>query len=268
VTRKSAHKTELGILRAQADASVCRIHWPWRQSEDGNRTARRAAIAVEPRATMHVTDDLLRLSAAAVPLIASTVTGTFLFVNRSGRRIERLRALVEVHTSLPAHLNPNHALQRAILWQLWEVELWVSPWFRLVKLYLYLTGVLFLLLCVEGAFPKALGIPHDLVDAIRWICVGLTVVGPIPPYAAYRRHRHTATLPYRQAIKNLDSINGPERAPIEWRGVDSNQLERSVIADTIEAFDTTHNGRTTAKPAESSAKQATNDRIADSTERE
>jgi hypothetical protein len=179
---------------------------------------------------VHVTDDLLRLSAAAVPLIASAVTGTFLFVNRSGRRIERLRALVEVHSSLPAHLNPNHALQRAILWQLWEVELWVSPWFRLVKLYLYLTGGLFLLLCVEGAFPKALGIPHDFVAAIRWICVGLTVIGPIPPYAAYRRHRRKSTLPYRDAIKNLDSMDGPERAPIKWHGgADSNQLERTTI---------------------------------------
>jgi len=240
----------------------------WRQSAGGNRTVRPVAIAVEARATMHVTDDLLRLSSAAVPLIASVVTGTFLFVNRSGRRIERLRALVEVHTSLPAHLNPNHALQRAILWQLWEVELWVSPWFRLVKLYLYLTGGLFLLLCVEGTFPKALGIPDDLVAAIRWICVGLTVVGPIPPYAAYRRHRRKTTLPYREAIKNLDSMDGRERGPIEWRGgADSNELERSVIAETIESFDATLNGRATAKPAESSAKQATNDGVADSTER-
>ena len=57
----------------------------WRQSAGGNRTVRPVAIAVEARATMHVTDDLLRLSSAAVPLIASVVTGTFLFVNRSGR---------------------------------------------------------------------------------------------------------------------------------------------------------------------------------------
>ena len=81
--------------------------------------------------------------------------------------------------------------------------------------YLYLTGGLFLLLCVEGTFPKALGIPHDFVAAIRWICVGLTVVGPIPPYAAYRRHRHKTTLPYRHAIENLDSMDGRERAPVE-----------------------------------------------------
>src|SRR4029077_10510076 len=240
----------------------------WRQSAGGERGVRRAAIAVEARATMHVTDDLLRLSSAAVPLIASVVTGTFLFVNRSGRRIERVRGLVVVRTGLPAHLNPNHALQRAILWQLWEVELWVSPWFRLVKLYLYLTGGLFLLLCVVGTFPKALGIPHDFVAAIRWICVGLTVVGPIPPYAAYRRHRRKTTLPYRDAIKILDSMDGREPAPVEWGGgAHSNQLERSVIADTIEAFDATRNGRATAKPAESSAKQATNDGVADSTER-
>jgi hypothetical protein len=179
---------------------------------------------------MYVTDDLLRLSAAAVPLIASAVTGTFLFVNRGGRRIERLRALAEVHAGLPAHLNPNHALQRAILWQLWEVELWASPWFRLVKLYLYLTGGLFLLLCVVGTFPKAMGVPHDLVAAIRCVCVGLTVVGPIPPYAAYRRHRRKTTLPYRHAIENLDSMDGRECTPVESRGgADSNQLERNAI---------------------------------------
>src|SRR6201991_5299453 len=181
---------------------------------------------------MNITDDWLRLSTAAVPLIASAVTGTFLFINRSGRRIERLRALVEVYTSLPGHLNPNPALQRAILWQLWEVELWVSPWFRLVKLYLYLTGGLFLLLCVEGTFPKALGIPDDLVAAIRCVCVGLTVVGPIPPYAAYRRHRRKTTLPYRHAIENLDALDGRECAPAEWSGggADSNQLERRAIS--------------------------------------
>jgi len=40
-----------------------------------------------------------------------------------------------------------------------------------------------------------------------------------------------------------------------------------VIAETIESFDATLNGRATAKPAESSAKQATNDGVADSTER-
>ncbi|AGB24613.1 hypothetical protein Mycsm_04369 [Mycobacterium sp. JS623] len=207
---------------------------------------------------MHVTDDLLRLSTAAVPLIASAVTGTFLFVNRSGRRIERLRALVEVHTSLPARLNPNHALQRAILWQLCQVELWASAWFRLVKLYLYLTGGLFLLLCVEAAFPKALGIPDDLVAAIRWVCVGLTIVGPIPPYAAYRRHRRKATLPYRDAIKNLDAGDEPQRAHVEGHaGPDANQLEQSVIAATIKAFEADRPGRPTAKPAESPAKHAT-----------
>ena len=41
----------------------------------------------------------------------------------------------------------------------------MSPWFRLVKLYLYLTGGLFLLLCVVGTFPKSLGNSHDFVAA-------------------------------------------------------------------------------------------------------
>ena len=63
---------------------------------------------------------------------------------------------------------------------------------------LYLTGGLFLLLCVEGAFPKALGIPHDLVAAIRWICVGLTVVGryrrtPPTDGTGVKRHFPTGT---------------------------------------------------------------------------
>jgi hypothetical protein len=44
-------------------------------------------------------------------------------------------------------------------------------------------------------------------------------------------------------------MDGRERAPVEWRGgADSNQLERSVIAETVEAFDATRNGRATAKP--------------------
>jgi hypothetical protein len=111
---------------------------------------------------MHVTDDLLRLSTATVPLVASAVTGMFLFVNRGGRRIERLRTLVEIHASLPGHLNPNYAVQRAILWQLAEVQLWATPWFRLVKLYLYVMGGLFLLLFAVGTFPNTLGIHHDI----------------------------------------------------------------------------------------------------------
>jgi hypothetical protein len=218
---------------------------------------------------MHVTDDLLRLSTATVPLVASAVTGMFLFVNRSGRRIERLRTLVEIHTSLPGHLNPNYAVQRAVLWQLWEVQLWVTPWFRLVRLYLYVMAGLFLLLFVAGTFPKTLGIPQDIAAAMHWVCIGLTVTVPIPPYVAYRRHRCETNVPYRLAFKILDSMNERGRAHGELAGgTHLSQLERSVIAETIEAFDPTRNGRATARRAESSAKQATNDRIADSTEPE
>jgi hypothetical protein len=220
-------------------------------------------------ALMHVTDDLLRLSTATVPLVASTVTGMFLFVNRSGRRVERLRTLVEIHTSLPGHLNPNYAVQRAILWQLREVELRVTPWFRLVKLYVYVTAGLFLLLFVAGTFRKTLGIPQDIAAAIRWMCIGLTVIVPIPTYVAYRRHRCQTNIPYRLAFKILDSMNERGRAHGELAGgTHLSQLERSVIAETIEAFDPTRNGRATAERAGSSAKQATNDRIADSTEPE
>jgi len=219
---------------------------------------------------MHVTDDLLRLSTATVPLVASAVTGMFLFVNRGGRRIERLRTLVEIHAGLPRHLNPNHAVQRAILWQLAEVQLWATPWFRLVKLYLYVTAGLFLLLFLAGTFPKTLGIPHDVAAAIFWMCIGLTVILPIPPYVAYRRHRSQTDVPYRLAFKILDSMSERERVHEAVDGADLTELERSVIAETIEAFDAARNGGAAATRAESSAKQATNhDRIADhSTERD
>jgi hypothetical protein len=260
----------LGITRPQAPTPTCRIHLLWRQSARGSQAGRGVAIIVEARALMHVTDDLLRLSTATVPLVASAVTGMFLFVNRSGRRIERLRTLVEIHASLPGHLNPNNAVQRAILWQLAEVQLWATPWFRLVRLYLCVMGGLFLLLFVAGTFPMTLGIPHDFAAAIRWMCIGLTVIVPIPPYVAYRRHRSQTSVPYRLAFKILDSMNEWERAHEVIGGANSSELERSVIAETIEAFDATRNGGVTARRAESSAKQATNhDRITDySTERD
>ena len=216
---------------------------------------------------VHVTDDWLRFSTASVPLVASTVTGMFLFVNRSGRRIERLRTLVEIHASLPGHLNPNYAVQRAILWQLWEVQLWVTPWFRLVKLYLYAVAGLFLLLFVAGTFSQRFGIHGDSVTALRWMCIGLTVIVPTPPYVAYRRHRSQTNVPYRLAFKILDSMYEQQRVHEAVGRANSSELERSVIAETMEAFDANRNRSAAGRRAESSAKQTIYDRIAGSTER-
>jgi hypothetical protein len=240
---------------------------------DGSRRVA-AKSAAPPRlslrlgATMHITDDLLRMSTATVPLVASAVTGMFLFVNRSGRRIERLRTLVEIRTNLPGHLNPNYAVQRAILWQLREVQLWATPWFRLVKLYLYVAAGLFLLFFMAGTFPKTMGIHRDSVEAVRWMCVGLTVIVPIPPYLAYRRHKSHANVPYQVAFKILDSMNERQRVHEAVGGANMSELERSVIAETIEAFEATHDLGAAARRTESSAKQATNARIVSSTERD
>ena len=213
---------------------------------------------------VHVTDDWLRFSTASVPLVASTVTGMFLFVNRSGRRIERLRTLVEIHASLPGHLNPNYAVQRAILWQLLEVQLWVTPWFRLVKLYLFATAGLSLLLFVAGTFPQSLGIHGHSAAALRWICVGLTVIVPIPPYVAYRRHRSQTNVPYRLAFKILDSMYEQQRG---HEAANFSELERNAIAETVEAVDASRNRSAAGRRSGSSAKQTIYDRIAGSTGR-
>jgi len=213
---------------------------------------------------VHVTDDWLRFSTASVPLVASTVTGMFLFVNRSGRRIERLRTLVEIHASLPGHLNPNYAVQRAILWQLLEVQLWVTPWFRLVKLYLFATAGLSLLLFVAGTFPQGLGIHGHSAAALRWICVGLTVIVPIPPYVAYRRHRSQTNVPYRLAFKILDSTYEQQRG---HEAANLSELERSAIAETMEAVDANRNRSAAGRRAGPSAKQTIYDRIAGSSGR-
>jgi len=101
------------------------------------------------------------MSTATVPLAASAVTGMFPFVNRSGRWIERLRTLVEIRANPNGHLNPNYAVQRAILWQLREVQLWATPSFRLVKLYLYVAA---------GAVPVFLhgrNLPKDVGNSPR-----------------------------------------------------------------------------------------------------
>ena len=213
---------------------------------------------------VHVTDDWLRFSTASVPLVASAVTGMFLFVNRSGRRIERLRTLVEIHASLPGHLNPNYAVQRAILWQLLEVQLWVTPWFRLVKLYLFATAGLSLLLFVAGTFPQSLGIHGHSAAALRWMCVGLTVIVPIPPYVAYRRHRSQTHVPYRLAFKILDSMYEQQRG---HEAANFSELARNAIAETMEAVDANRNRSAAGRRPGSSAKQTIYDRIAGSTGR-
>jgi hypothetical protein len=238
----------------------------------GNRRVAAGSTAA-PRSSLrrgamvHVTDDWLRFSTASVPLVASTVTGMFLFVNRSGRRIERLRTLVEIHASLPGHLNPNYAVQRAILWQLLEVQLWVTPWFRLVKLYLFATAGLFLLLFAAGTFSQSLGIHGHSAAALRWMCVGLTVIVPIPPYVAYRRHRSQTNVPYRLAFKILDSMYEQQRGHETGGRTDPSELERSVIAETMQAVDANRNRSAVGRRAESSAKQTIYDRIARSTGR-
>jgi hypothetical protein len=136
----------------------------------------------------------------------------------------------------PGHLNPNYAVQRAILTQLWEV-LWATPWFRLVKLYLCAMAGLFLLLFVAGTFPRILGIHHDIAAATHWMCTGLTVIVPIPPYVAYRRHRSLTNVPYRLAFKILDSMDEQQRVHEAVGRANLSELERSVIAETMQAFD-------------------------------
>ncbi len=153
-------------------------------------------------------DQWFKLTTACVPLLASAGSAAFLFANRNGRRIERLKNLVQISTALPDQLNPNHAVQRAILWQLWGIELWVTPWFRLVKRYLYVAGALFLLLFVVGTASTSLGLPENTAAAIRWVSVGLAVVFPIPPYVAYERHRGHLSNPYKAAFEALDHTGG------------------------------------------------------------
>jgi hypothetical protein len=216
---------------------------------------------------VHVTDDWLRLSTAAVPLIAAAVTGTFLFVNRSGGASSGSGLWLKF-IRVCLRTNPNHALQRDSLAAVGGRAYGCRRGFSWRNCTV-LDGRAVPVALRGRRLPKSLGNSprfgrRDTLDLRR-----SDRRRPIPPYAAYRRHRRKATLPYRHAIKKLDSMDGRERAPVEWcGGADSNQLERNVIAATIEAFDATRNGRTTADPAESSAKQGTNDRVADSTERE
>jgi hypothetical protein len=99
------------------------------------------------------------------------------------------------------------------------------------------------------------------------MCIGLTVIVPIPPYFAYRRHKSETSVPYRFAFKILDSMYEQQRVHESGGRADLSELERSVIAETMEAFDANRNRGAAGRRAGSSAKQTIYERIADSTER-
>jgi hypothetical protein len=120
------------------------------------------------------------------------------------------------------------------------------------------------LLFVAGTFPQGLGIHGHSAAALRWICVGLTVIVPIAPYVAYRRHRSQTNVPYRLAFKTLDSMYEQQRG---HDAANFSELERSAIAETVEAVDANRNRSAAGRRAGSSAKQTIYDRIAGSTGR-
>jgi hypothetical protein len=125
---------------------------------------------------------------------------------------------------------------------------------------------LFLLLFLAGTFPNIVGIHGVSAAAMRWMCMGLTLIVPIPPYVAYRRHRSQTNVPYRLAFKILDSMYEQQRVHETGSRANLSELERSVIAETMEAFEANRNRSAAGRRVESSAKQTMYDRIAGSTE--
>ncbi|AKC39420.1 Uncharacterised protein [Mycolicibacterium phlei] len=69
----------------------------------------------------------IQILLASVPLLAAIIAGIFALTNTVGRRIERLKNLTELHKNYPPELNPNNALEIAMLRELRALESVITP---------------------------------------------------------------------------------------------------------------------------------------------
>ncbi|MBN7493588.1 hypothetical protein I3U56_24350 [Mycobacteroides abscessus subsp. abscessus] len=69
----------------------------------------------------------IQILLASVPLLAAIIAGIFALTNTVGRRIERLKNLTELHKNYPPALNPNNALEIAMLRELKALEFATTP---------------------------------------------------------------------------------------------------------------------------------------------
>ena len=122
---------------------------------------------------MYVTDSTplwLKVALGVVPLVAALLGGLFLIANTAGRRIERLKNMVDIYKACPGVLNPDYTLELLILRELSQVDFVTSP--RMVKLKRDLIrGLVFLALAYTLVMGVTLKHRYDVVSLI-----GTTIV--------------------------------------------------------------------------------------------
>jgi hypothetical protein len=72
----------------------------------------------------------LQIATAFVPIAVALITGTFLLTNTVGRRIERLKSLVEIRKDFPEGFNYDYALERLMFRELWAIDRASTPFYR------------------------------------------------------------------------------------------------------------------------------------------
>jgi hypothetical protein len=115
-----------------------------------------------------------------VPLVVALIAGTFAISNSTGRGIERLKNLVELHSDFPPELNPNSTLERIMLRELEAIDLATAWGYRFFRRWLILSA------CWTLAFGAMAIAAHRLHWVVTfWIAFGLYCLGGVSITALY-----------------------------------------------------------------------------------
>ena len=142
-----------------------------------------------------------------IPLVSALVGGFFLLLNRRGRRIERLKNLVEVSKNLPIFIpSADTSVQRAILRELQGIELSATPWFQRLREYLWVALPIQLTLSIAGTFFVTTVDNQALVWTVTAIINVLVPIGVIYPILTLRKNLRGFLEPYAFRSDALDMM--------------------------------------------------------------
>jgi len=71
------------------------------------------------------------IALGTVPIVAAVIAGSVALANTIGRRLERLKNLVEIEQKIPKWINYDQGLERLMILELKGIERATTPWYRL-----------------------------------------------------------------------------------------------------------------------------------------
>ena len=142
-----------------------------------------------------------------IPLVSALVGGLFLLLNRRGRRIERLKNLVEVSKNLPIFIpSADTSVQRAILKELGGIELSVTPWFQRLREYLWVALPIQLTALIAACFIVVTVDNQALIWTVTAIDVLMAIGLRIYPTCTLRKNLRGFLEPYAFRSDALDTM--------------------------------------------------------------